>query len=167
MAVNAETIINNTSISAPMAEIISDNITNAKDVAPAPVPAPVIEQPAIPVVEEKVSVGTNIMVKVSRYDPALGGVNCFSFVNGECISHMSSGLHWQEYMDVAIACPAELPFWTKIYIRNDAGKIREWICLDRGGAILYQDGVYWIDQLTRNPEYAFGTVMPAVMVLPD
>ena len=102
------------------------------------------------------------MVKVSYYNPALGGTNCSNFVEGVCISNMASGYPWQDYMEYAIACPSELPFGTKIIVENQ----REWICMDRGGAIVVEDGVYWIDQLTANPEYIFGSVVQAKMILP-
>ena len=101
------------------------------------------------------------MVKVSYYQPWLGGVNCSNFVNGECISKMSSGLRWQDYVDYAIACPVELKFGTKIMIGN-----KIWECLDRGGAIVYDNGTYWIDQLTANPEYKFGQIVEATIIEP-
>lgn len=119
--------------------------------APTEIPEPEVEEVH----------GTPILVKVSHYNPSLGGVNCFSFVNGECVSKMSSGLRWQEWMDKAIACPSTLPFWTRIVVDG-----REWICLDRGGAIVMVGDVYWIDQLTTTPEYRFGTVVEAEMFLP-
>ena len=75
---------------------------------------------------------------------------------------MASGYAWQDYMDYAIACPPELPFGTKIIVENK----REWMCLDRGGAIIKEGDVYWIDQLTTTPEYVFGSVVSAKMILP-
>lgn len=64
-------------------------------------------------------------------------------------------------MDIAIACPVELEFGTKIIVEG-----REWVCLDRGGAIVYDGYAYWIDQLTASPEYPFGTIVEATMVEP-
>lgn len=75
---------------------------------------------------------------------------------------MASGYPWQDWMEYAIACPFELPFGTKIIVE---GK-REWMCMDRGGAIVKEGDVYWIDQLTPYPEYVFGSVVPATMILP-
>lgn len=74
---------------------------------------------------------------------------------------MSSGLRWQDYMDYAIACPIELEFGTKIMIGN-----KVWECLDRGSAIVYDGYVYWVDQLTANPEYEFGEVVEAIIIEP-
>lgn len=74
---------------------------------------------------------------------------------------MASGLPWQDYMDYAIACPRELDFGTKIVVEG-----RTWECLDRGGAITYDGMYYWIDQLTQNPEYAYGTIKEAVVIRP-
>ena len=112
-------------------------------------------------VEEELEEGQSIKVRISHYEPWLGGINCFNFVNGECLSKMSSGKRWQDYIDVAIACPVELEFGTKIIIEG-----REWVCLDRGGAIIYQDGAYWIDELTYNPTHSFGAVVDAIMFEP-
>jgi hypothetical protein len=77
---------------------------------------------------------------------------------------MASGYPWQDYMEYAIACPFELPFGTRIIVENQ----REWVCMDRGGAIVYdyESGAYWIDQLTANPEYIYGSVVTAKMILP-
>ena len=65
---------------------------------------------------------------------------------------MASGLPWQEYVDTAIACPPEFTFGTKILAFGT-----EWICLDRGGAIQYVDGIPWFDFLTGTPQVPFGT----------
>lgn len=98
---------------------------------------------------------------MSHYEPWLGGTNCSNFVNGECVSKMSNGERWQDYIDVAIACPIELEFGTKIIIGD-----KTWICMDRGGAIVYDGYAYWIDQLTATPEYAYGQVVEAIVIEP-
>lgn len=72
---------------------------------------------------------------------------------------MSSGEKWQDWMDKAVACPFELEFGTKIVIDG-----KEWVCMDRGGAINKVGDVYWIDQLTENPQYTFGTVLEAIKI---
>lgn len=77
------------------------------------------------------------------------------------MSKMSNGERWQDWMDKAIACPFEIPFETKIVIED-----REWICKDRGGAIYYDGYAYWVDQLTESPEYSFGEIVEAKMILP-
>lgn len=108
-----------------------------------------------------------IYVKISHYEPWKGGVNCGSFVNGECVSHMASGKHWQDYVEKAIACPKEVPFNTRIIVDG-----REWTCLDRGGAIIklfdekLQAHVFWIDELTKKASHPFGTVHEAILILP-
>ena len=109
--------------------------------------------------EPEDDVGEKILVKVSHYNPALGGVNCANFVAGECVSKMSSGKRWQDYMDYAIACPVELPFGTRIKIGDEI-----WECMDRGGAIVRNGDVYWVDQLTEHARYPFGTVIEAYIV---
>lgn len=100
-----------------------------------------------------------ITIKVSWYNPALGGTNCGNFIDGECISNMSSGEDWRNWIGKAMACPPEIPFWTKVIIDN-----REWICLDRGGAITYNNGVYWVDMLSPEAVYPFGTIMQAKII---
>jgi len=102
------------------------------------------------------------LVKISHYNPALGGVNCANFVNGTCISKMSSGKRWQDFLDVAIACPVELPFGTRIRIGDEV-----WECMDRGGAIVMEGDVYWVDQLTEHARYPFGTVIEAKIIQGD
>ena len=74
---------------------------------------------------------------------------------------MSSGNRWQDYVDVAIACPTQWPFGTKVTVDG-----KTWTCLDRGGAINCDSGVCWIDQLTANPQYAFGSIVEAQIVFP-
>jgi hypothetical protein len=108
-----------------------------------------------------------VYVKISHYEPWVGGTNCASFVNGECVSHMASGKHWQDYMDVAIACPKNIPFNTQVIIDG-----KKWLCLDRGGAIVnfYEPKlnahVFWVDELTDTASHPFGTVHEAIMILP-
>lgn len=89
--------------------------------------------------------------RASHYDPALGGTNCSNFVNGKCISHMASGMHWEEYMDWAIACDRHWPFWT-VFVFTSPPEIagKKWVCLDRGGAIVNDEGIEWVDFLHTN-----------------
>lgn len=96
---------------------------------------------------------------MSHYEPAKGGVNCASFINGECVSRMANGERWQDYWgkNNTIACPKELPFGTEIILDGHS-----YTCRDRGGAINTLTGnIYWIDILTDNPPYSFGTVVQA------
>lgn len=105
--------------------------------------------------------GEKILIKISHYNPFVGGVNCLTFVDGECISTMANGERWQDWMGKAIACPHQLPFETRIVIDG-----KEWICKDRGNLIVFDSYAYWIDQLTENPEYDFGTLKEAIMYRP-
>ena len=104
------------------------------------------------VIKEK----NTIMVKVSHYNPQLGGVNCAWFVDDECVSKMANGERWQEWVGLAIACPKELEFGTKLKIGE-----RVWECKDRGGMIKKVDNVYWVDMLTLEGLYDYGEVVKA------
>lgn len=103
-----------------------------------------------------------IQVKVSWYNPALGGPNCFRFVNGYCQSPLANGERWEDNYGIAIACPRVMPFGTIIEFGGKRG-----ICKDRGGKIV-QAGhkTYWIDQLLMSPEFAFGTQLVASVWYP-
>lgn len=102
---------------------------------------------------------TPITLKVSHYNPDLGGTNCANFVDGECISNMANGQDWREWIGEAIACPKELEFGTVIRIDG-----REWTCRDRGGAIKKHGDVYWIDQLTPYALVPYGTIVQGEIV---
>ena len=102
--------------------------------------------------------------RYSWYDPRLGGPNCLTFVNGQCISKMASGLHWQDWMGAipgAVACPREWPFWTEVVFGG-----QRWYCLDRGGAIRYVDGVPWLDFLVEAPHAGFGELVEVEVTWP-
>ena len=101
-----------------------------------------------------------IIVKVSHYWPDLGGVNCFNFKNGKCVSRMADGEKWQSQVGLAIACPKELPFGTRIRIGD-----RIWTCKDRGSAIVKVDNTYWVDQLTPEALYPYGQEVEAELYL--
>jgi len=103
-----------------------------------------------------------IIVKISHYNPNLGGPNCASFVNGECKSKMSNGERWQDYWgkNDTIACPFELPFGTEIELDGNV-----YTCRDRGGAIIVTDeGFYWIDILAESVPYRYGELREARIV---
>lgn len=101
----------------------------------------------------------DIIVKVSHYWPDLGGVNCLTFKNGHCQSHLANGEEWEKGIDNAIACPPELKLGTKI---NILGKI--WICKDRGSKIVKDGDAYWIDMLTRQTVVAYGELVKAEII---
>lgn len=103
---------------------------------------------------------TVVQAKISHYWPPLGGVNCGRFVAGKCISRMASGKPWQDWVDLAVACPKEYPFGTKFVIQG-----RTWVCLDRGGKVVRQGGTIWLDMLTREALVPYGTTLE-VRVIP-
>lgn len=72
---------------------------------------------------------------------------------------MASGEPWQDWVEAAIACPLEWEFGTRVVVAGE-----EWECMDRGGAIQIVDGIAWIDMLTPNPRYAYGTIVEAHLV---
>ena len=105
---------------------------------------------------------TNIIVKVSHYNPELGGVNCLTFKNGKCISKLANGEDWEKYITTknVIACPKELPLGTKIKVLG-----RVWICKDRGSKITKtEDGRYWIDMLVRETPITYGAEVEAKII---
>jgi len=107
-----------------------------------------------------------IAVRVSHYWPPLGGPNCFRWERGRCVSRMASGERWEDWAyrpwrePGAAACPPEWPFGTRFHLAG-----RDWVCLDRGGRIRYENGVPWVDLLAPAlPEpLEFGDVAEAVL----
>lgn len=106
--------------------------------------------------------GIPIKVKISHYDPNLGGTNCAAWYDGGCQSHLANGEHWQDYYDegTTIACPMSVPFGSEVYLDNT-----KYTCRDRGGAIVITwEGYYWIDILAKRTGYKYGEVRDAVIV---
>lgn len=116
------------------------------------------------------------MVRVSRYWPPLGGVNCAHFVNGDCLSAVSGckpwvddwlgkekvcGKSWEELKGWVTACPLEWPFGTRVKVLE-----KEWICVDRGGAIQYVDGIPWVDLMSDTTLVSFGSIRKAQILYP-
>lgn len=132
----------------------------AQDIAPVASPSPISEVSNIKVGEVHVTEyqpRNFITVKVSHYWPDLGGLNCYNFVNGKCISRMANGEKWENHVDEAIACPKELKFGTKIKV---LGKV--WTCKDRGSMITKtESGAYWIDMLTPKAVVPYGEEIKA------
>lgn len=98
-------------------------------------------------------------MKISHYNPYLGGVNCANFVNGKCISKMANGEDWIKYFgqNNTIACPVQLPFGTQIELDGNI-----YTCRDRGGKIiLTNSNEYWIDILAENVPYKYGEIKMA------
>ena len=104
-----------------------------------------------------------VKAKISHYWPAWGGPNCARFVGGECLSRMASGKKWQDFIDRAAACPSEYPFGTRFTLPDGS----EWVCLDRGGAIVTDHrGVIWLDLLTKKSPWPYGTIVEAAVFRP-
>ena len=97
-------------------------------------------------------------LKISIYDPNLGGVNC-----AEPCGMMASGELVADWWGRAAACPMDVPFWTVIHIDG----VGDFTCLDRGGAIVRGDGFMWVDLLLHQSDFgkvpAFGTLLPPEM----
>lgn len=111
--------------------------------------------------------GERIFVKVSHYWPPLGGPNCAVYIgtppNGECISRMANNERWQDWVGIAIACPGEWAFETRLVIADQI-----WVCKDHGEDIKYDENGYpWIDMLISDPSpYSFGDIVEAT-ILPE
>jgi len=74
---------------------------------------------------------------------------------------MASGEPWQDWVEEAIACPTEWEFGTRLVIAG-----REWVCMDRGGAIQIEEGIAWIDMLTPERLFPYGSIQEAVISRP-
>ena len=106
--------------------------------------------------------GERVTAKISHYWPPLGGQNCSKFVAEGCVARMANGQRWQDWIDRAVACPAELPFGTKVYAFG-----QEWVCQDRGGMIVREaDNVYWFDFLTEKSPAPYGAFEEVVIIRP-
>jgi len=100
-----------------------------------------------------------VFVRVSHYWPPLGGTNCANYANGECNSKLANGKRWQEWVGLAIACPPEFEFGTKLKIGN-----RVWECMDRGSKIQTDGDLYWVDMLTYEALYDYGEIVKAEII---
>lgn len=80
----------------------------------------------------------NVGIRMSHYDPSLGGINCdhdcSTMASGEKVANWVLGQNGM----FAAACPQEIPFGTKIRVNGTT-----FICKDRGGWInAYDIGDY-------------------------
>ena len=63
-----------------------------------------------------------VTIKISRYDPQLGGPNCFRWgwdpVKGyySCLSGLSNGERWEVNYEISIACDERWPYYTIVEI---------------------------------------------------
>ena len=126
-------------------------VIKAQDVVPTATQAP-----AVTTAPKK---GYFIKTKVSHYNPALGGVNCLTFKDGECISRMANGRPWKEGINIGMACPSEMKMGTKLYFPEFE---RTFTCTDRGSMIVKTDSnEYWVDLLLDKPLVPYGKVVEA------
>lgn len=88
--------------------------------------------------------------RYSYYWPPLGGINC-----EEPCDIMASGQPWRDFVGIAVACPGEFPIGS--YVELPFGTFQ---CLDRGSAIIFQDGIPWIDHLSDRPVVNWSTIIP-------
>lgn len=105
-----------------------------------------------------------VIIKISRYDPALGGPNCFtwSWSQNTCLSNLSNGEDWRVNYEIALACDQSWPYYTVVEIDGQL-----WWCKDHGGKIVQsRPGVYWVDQLSRTGHYPHGFEMEASVWFP-
>jgi len=102
-------------------------------------------------------------VRLAHYWPPLGGLNCFRFVAGQCLSPTASDESWQAWVGRGAACVPEWPFGTVIYLPGG----ERFECVDRGGQIKTgADGLPWVDLLVAVPPVPFGTVLPVRVTFP-
>lgn len=107
--------------------------------------------------------GELVRVKVSHYWPPLGGVNCFRFVAGQCLSPTASGEPWQNWVGTGAACVRDWPFGTTFTLPGG----ERFTCVDRGGAIkVGPDGLPWVDLLVKVAPVPFGTPVDVRVVFP-
>jgi len=119
-------------------------------------------QETLPEEEPVLADAQEILVKISHYDPSLGGTNCAWFADGVCLSNMANGENWTLYYgnNDTIACPQELEFGTQILLDGNV-----YTCRDRGGAIVVtESGEYWIDILAPSVPYWYGEIKQAYIL---
>jgi len=106
---------------------------------------------------EIISLALVITAKLSWYDPSLcdtAPVNCF---DPDRWWQMAAGHDARDWYGAALACPAEFPIGTRFVISGSRWALAdgEWLCLDRGGAIVIDGrGVSTLDLLRRKPVWA-------------
>ena len=89
-------------------------------------------------------------LKISWYDPQLGGINCMD----PCDQMATGAKVTEERYGRTAACIRE---WTgRTVVIAGLG---EFECLDRGGAIIEHEGYIWIDLLLHEPLVPFGTLV--------
>lgn len=91
-------------------------------------------------------------LKISWYDPALGGINC----DHDC-STMASGVKvTPDRYGITAACIAQWTRARRVVVIPGVGRFE---CLDTGGAIQEHPGYIWIDLMLAAPAVPFGTLV--------
>jgi len=117
----------------------------------------VVEMPAPPAIETQTEAEDSTAltpIRYSYYWPPLGGPNCSRFVGGKCISKMANGEPWEDFVGEAVACPPQWGFGTTIELDGNV-----WTCRDRGGMVVFEDGIPWVDFLRPDAAYLYGTIL--------
>lgn len=95
----------------------------------------------------------------SYYNPKLGGINCAEWDDAaqDCRSRLANGEDYHINFGVAVACIPDIALGSVIEVIYPENLAGEWICKDRGGAIV---GNY-IDFLDVAQRYAWSGVVVA------
>jgi hypothetical protein len=92
----------------------------------------------------------------------VASINChnWDYDAGLCRSTLSNGDDYHAWYGRALACPSEYPIGTIFRVYLPVGLARDWVCLDRGGAITgdildfllrYPDQVPWGPDINSTP----------------
>lgn len=86
-----------------------------------------------------------VQVRITHYWPLNGDMNCFDFneQTGWCDSALFSGLRWENFINLAAACPKDWPIGSWVEIPG----IGAYNCLDRGSMVCFE-GVCEVDILS-------------------
>lgn len=105
-----------------------------------------------------------LLARLSWYDPALCAdkpINCF---DPDHWWRMAAGHDARDWYDRALACPQTFKIGTRFTISGSRGRLAdgEWLCLDRGGAVVVNDdGSIVLDLLTRSPIWSETLIVKA------
>lgn len=121
--------------------------TTAPDLTPTPQPTnPAWTNPGLTSAEEYcLDCSTyDVQVRITHYWPPDGEINCWDYneETGWCDSALFSGLRWENYINIAAACPLDWPLGTWVEIPG----VGTYNCLDRGTMVCFE-GVCEVDIL--------------------
>jgi hypothetical protein len=104
--------------------------------------------------------GSQKPLKISWYDPDLGGINCM-----DPCDQMATGTKVEEWRYGRTA--ACVPEWTRARAVIVIPGLGRFDCLDTGGAIKEHGDFIWIDLLAHRPPVPFGTLAHQYSVVVD